>query len=139
MQNFQHEHSAHCESGVTSLLLKHKGLDISEPFAFGLGSGLSFTYLPIVKISGMPLIAYRSLPKSIIKKSTKRLGMKLELKLKPLESNKKQKMNWTNYLTLGNMLDYKLLSTTCPISQKICVFILMLITSLSMDVKVRNT
>ena len=78
MQNFQHKHSAHCESGVTSLLLKHKGLDISEPFAFGLGSGLSFAYLPIVKISGMPLIAYRSLPKSIIKKSTKRLGMKLE-------------------------------------------------------------
>ena len=78
MQNFQHKHSAHCESGVTSLLLKHKGLNISEPFSFGIGSGLTFAYLPIVKISGMPLIAYRTLPKSIIKKSTKRLGMKLE-------------------------------------------------------------
>ena len=78
MQDFQHKHSAHCESGVSSLLLKHKGLNISEPMAFGLGSGLTFAYLPIVKISGMPLIAYRTLPKSIIKKSTKRLGMKLE-------------------------------------------------------------
>jgi len=78
MQNFQHKHSAHCESGVTSLLLKHKGLDVSEPFSFGIGSGLTFAYLPIVKISGMPLIAYRTLPKSIIKKSTKRLGVKLE-------------------------------------------------------------
>lgn len=78
MQNFKHQHSAHCESGVSSLLLKHKGLDISETFAFGLGSGLTFAYLPLVKISGMPLIAYRTLPKSIIKKSTKCLGMKLE-------------------------------------------------------------
>lgn len=78
MNNFQHTHSAHCESGVTSLLLKHQGLNISEAFSFGIGSGLTFAYLPIVKISGMPLIAYRTLPKSIIKKSTKRLGMKLE-------------------------------------------------------------
>lgn len=77
MQNFKHTHSAHCESGVTSLLLKHQGLDISEPMAFGLGSGLTFAYLPIIKISGMPLIAYRTMPKSIIKKATKRLGIKL--------------------------------------------------------------
>ena len=78
MDNFQHTHSAHCESGVTSLLLKHQGLNISEAFSFGIGSGLTFAYLPIVKISGMPLIAYRTLPKSIIKKSTQHLGMKLE-------------------------------------------------------------
>ena len=77
MQDFKHIHSAHCESGVTSLLLKHNGLDISEPMAFGLGSGLTFAYLPIVKLSGMPLIAYRSMPKAIIKKATKRLGIKL--------------------------------------------------------------
>ncbi|NOZ90661.1 MAG: BtrH N-terminal domain-containing protein [Epsilonproteobacteria bacterium] len=78
MQDFKHIHSAHCESGVTSLLLKHNGLDISEPMAFGLGSGLTFAYLPIVKLSGMPLIAYRSMPKAIIKKATKRLGIKLQ-------------------------------------------------------------
>ena len=78
MEDFKHKHAAHCESGVTSLLLKHQGLNISEPFAFGLGNGLAFAYLPIIKISGMPLIAYRTMPKSIIKKATKRLGMKLE-------------------------------------------------------------
>jgi len=77
IKEFKHQHSAHCESGVASLLFKHQGLDISEPMAFGLGSGLTFAYLPIVKISGMPLIAYRSVPKSIIKKSTKRVGIKL--------------------------------------------------------------
>lgn len=78
MKEFSHKHSAHCESGVTSLLFKHKGLDISEAMAFGLGSGLAFAYLPIVKLSGMPLIAYRSMPKSIIKTVTKRLGVKLK-------------------------------------------------------------
>ncbi len=77
MQEFKHMHSAHCESGVTSLLLRHKGLDISEPFAFGIGSGMTFAYLPIIKISGMPLIAYRNPPKSIIKKATRQLGVKL--------------------------------------------------------------
>ena len=78
MQTFSHQHSAHCESGVTSLLFKHKGLDISEAFAFGIGSGLAFAYLPMVKLSGMPLIAYRSMPKSIIKTATKRLGVSLK-------------------------------------------------------------
>jgi len=77
-QNFKHNHSAHCESGVASLLLKHQGLDISEPMAFGLGSGMTFAYLPLIKISGMPLIAYRNPPKSIITKATKQLGIKLE-------------------------------------------------------------
>src|SRR5690606_39888474 len=41
------------------ILLTHAGLPMSEPMAFGLGSGLAFAYLPIVKLSGMPLIAYR--------------------------------------------------------------------------------
>jgi hypothetical protein len=77
MQQFRHTHSAHCESGVTSLLLKHQGLDISEPMAFGIASGLTFAYLPIIKISGMPLIAYRMPPKTIIKKATKALNMRL--------------------------------------------------------------
>ena len=78
MQQFKHTHSAHCESGVASLLLKHQGLNISEAFAFGIGSGLTFAYLPIVKIANMPLIAYRTMPKAIIKKATTRLGIKLK-------------------------------------------------------------
>ena len=32
-----------------STLLHSKGLDISEPMAFGLASALAFVYLPIVK------------------------------------------------------------------------------------------
>ncbi|MBX3618907.1 MAG: BtrH N-terminal domain-containing protein [Rhizobacter sp.] len=65
--SFQHQHAAHCESGVISNLLRHHGVPVSESLAFGLSAGLAFAYLPFVKINGLPLIAYRSLPRAIIK------------------------------------------------------------------------
>lgn len=77
MSSFQHQQSAHCESGVMASLLTHAGLPMSEPMAFGLASGLAFAYLPIVKLSGMPLIAYRMPPKHLIKTLSKRLGARL--------------------------------------------------------------
>ncbi len=49
MTDFQHRQSAHCESGVMANVLTHAGLPMSEPMAFGLGSGLAFAYLPIVR------------------------------------------------------------------------------------------
>lgn len=64
---FQHQHAAHCESGVISNLLRHHGVPVSESLAFGLSASLAFAYLPFVKINGLPLIAYRSLPRAIIK------------------------------------------------------------------------
>jgi hypothetical protein len=47
---------------------------------FGLSNALSFAYIPFIKLGGMPLVAYRSLPKSIIKNIQKNLqvAMKLE-------------------------------------------------------------
>jgi hypothetical protein len=74
---FQHSHASHCESGVMSSLLRHLGLPISEAMAFGLSSALSFAYLPIVKINGLPLVAYRMPPKFIIKGLQKPLGLKM--------------------------------------------------------------
>lgn len=52
---------------------------MSEPMAFGLSSALSFAYLPFVKLAGMPLIAYRSIPKAIIKGLQKNLGLKMKI------------------------------------------------------------
>ncbi|MHA6492167.1 BtrH N-terminal domain-containing protein [Pseudomonas borbori] len=77
MSRFEHRQSAHCESGVMASLLTHAGLPMSEPMAFGLASGLAFAYLPIVKLSGMPLIAYRMPPRHLIKTLSKRLGARL--------------------------------------------------------------
>ena len=66
-EQFQHRHAAHCESGVASTLMSHHGAAVSEAMAFGLSSALSFAYLPFVKLTGFPLIAYRMPPKFIIK------------------------------------------------------------------------
>ena len=78
-QDFQHAHSAHCESGVMSLMMRHYGLPLSEAMVFGLAQGLMFAYLPFIKMGGMPLIAYRSRPKAIIKGLQKNLGIKMKM------------------------------------------------------------
>ncbi len=75
--DFQHSQASHCESGVMSNLLRHHGLPLSEPMTFGLSSALSFAYLPIIKINGLPLVAYRMPPKAIIKGLQKPLGLKM--------------------------------------------------------------
>ena len=76
---FKHDHFAHCESGVMSLMLRHHGLDVSEPMAFGLSSGLMFAYIPFVKLGGMPLVAYRNMPRGIIKGLQKNIGIKMKM------------------------------------------------------------
>jgi len=64
---FKHQQSAHCETGVISSLLRHHGLNISEPMVFGLASGMSYAYLPLIKINGFPLLSYRMPPRMIIR------------------------------------------------------------------------
>ncbi|MEX1032721.1 MAG: BtrH N-terminal domain-containing protein [Cellvibrionaceae bacterium] len=75
---FQHMQSAHCESGVMAAMLSHYGLTTTEPMAFGLANALSFAYVPLVKLSGMPLIAYRMPPRWIIKGLQKRIGLRMK-------------------------------------------------------------
>ncbi len=72
---FQHRQSAHCESGVVANMVSHHGLSLSEPMAFGLANALTFAYIPVIKLSGMPLIAYRMPPRWIINKLSKRIGV----------------------------------------------------------------
>ena len=79
MNNFQHQHTAHCESGVMSTMLKTQGVDFNEAMVFGLASALTFVYIPLVKVNGMPLISYRMPPKSIIKNVAKRLQVRLNI------------------------------------------------------------
>lgn len=71
--NFKHRHAAHCESGVAASLMTHHGVNLSEAMAFGLSSALSFAYLPFVKLTGFPLIAYRMPPRFILKGMSKQL------------------------------------------------------------------
>ena len=85
MNNFQHQHTAHCESGVMSTMLKAQGVDFNEAMVFGLASALTFVYIPLVKINGLPLISYRMPPRSIIKRLSKQLKVRLKSDVFSLE------------------------------------------------------
>lgn len=76
--DFKHNQSAHCENGVASNLLKHQGIEVSEPMVFGLGSGLFFVYLPFIKVNFSPAFSYRPMPGLIFKRAAKLLGIKIK-------------------------------------------------------------
>lgn len=75
-QEFKHLQAAHCENGVTSNLLQTIGVDkITEPLAFGIGSGLFFVYVPFLKINKGPAIAFRTMPGLIFKRTCNALDI----------------------------------------------------------------
>ncbi len=74
LQHFQH---AHCESGVTTNLLRHGGIAISEPMAFGIGAGLFFGHIPFLKVSGTPGTTFRTWPGAVFKRVAARLGVQV--------------------------------------------------------------
>jgi len=79
--NYQHLQAAHCENGVTTSLLRHNGVEkITEPLAFGIGSGLFFVYVPFWKINNGPAIAFRTRPGLIFKRTCKSLGIPVSRK-----------------------------------------------------------
>jgi len=74
--DFEHRQGAHCESGVTSNLLSiASNGKITEPLAFGIGAGLFFAYIPLIKINNGPAIAFRTLPGFIFNRAAKSLGI----------------------------------------------------------------
>ena len=97
--NFTHTQAAHCESGVTSNLLNHSGIAISEAMSFGIGSGLFFIHLPFVKVMGLPLTSYRSFPGTIFRKTCKRLQIPFEYK--NFSNQEKGEKALDNYLEQG--------------------------------------
>src|ERR1700712_168996 len=76
--DFKHSQSAHCENGVTANLLNYQGIRLSEPMIFGIGSGLFFSYMPFLKLNGIPVTTFRPMPGTIFKRVTKRLGIKVK-------------------------------------------------------------
>lgn len=79
MQEFRHNQTAHCENGVTVSLLKHHGVDfITEPLAFGLGSGLFYIHIPFMKVNNGPAISFRTMPGAIFKRTCKALNVKVD-------------------------------------------------------------
>jgi hypothetical protein len=101
--NFIHHQSAHCENGVASNLLKHHGINISEPMVFGIGSGLFFFYFPFLKVNHAPAISYRPMPGFIFNKAAKRIGVKVKrIKFSnPSQAQKALEQNLKNNIPTG--------------------------------------
>ncbi len=79
--DFEHRQAAHCESGVTSNLLRNiSNSKITEPLAFGIGAGIFFAYIPFIKINNGPAIAFRTLPGDIFRRTCKSLGIPVKRK-----------------------------------------------------------
>jgi len=84
--------SAHCENGVTANLLRHYGIELSEAMILGLGSGLFFSYLPFLKMNGVPVVAFRPYPGLIFNRVNKALGVKYKIHRFPKNPDKAMKM-----------------------------------------------
>ena len=97
--NFTHHQHAHCESGVTANLLKHQGIDISEPMAFGIGAGIFFAHLPFVKVSGTPGSTFRTWPGAIFKRVSQRLN--IDVKTQKFRTPEKAMLALDDALTSG--------------------------------------
>jgi len=75
---FDHQQSAHCETGVISNLMRFHGLRVSEPMAFGIGSGLFYSHMPFLKMNGIPVTSYRILPGHIFKRFSRNVGVEMK-------------------------------------------------------------
>jgi len=70
-----HRHAAHCENGTISSLLRFYGINLSEPMVFGLASGLFFAHLTFVKMNGMPVTTFRTIPGVLFRRISRLLGI----------------------------------------------------------------
>jgi len=78
LKPLEHRQYAHCESGVVTALLSCHGLDLSEPMVFGITGGLTFAFIPFIKMTNMPLISYRMRPGAIIRGAVKNLDIRFK-------------------------------------------------------------
>ncbi|WP_101789668.1 BtrH N-terminal domain-containing protein [Nonomuraea indica] len=68
----------HCETTALGVLLRHEGLDLSEPMLFGLASGLSFVYWDSRNMP-FPFLGGRVKPFELTKNLAARLGLTLRV------------------------------------------------------------
>ncbi|MFG2288292.1 BtrH N-terminal domain-containing protein [Streptomyces sp. NPDC048595] len=68
----------HCETTALGVLLRHQGVDLSEPMLFGLGSGLSFVYWD-TKNMGFPFLGGRVKPFELTRNLAGGLGLELQV------------------------------------------------------------
>ncbi|MDQ0828381.1 hypothetical protein QF032_000225 [Streptomyces achromogenes] len=95
----------HCETTALGVLLRHEGLDVSEPMLFGLGSGLSFVYWD-AKGMDFPFLGGRVKPFELTRNLAALLG--LELLVEETTSPRKAWQNVTRPIDAGRPVGLQL-------------------------------
>ncbi len=107
---FRHVQTAHCENGVTTALLRYHGLEfMTEPLAFGMGSGLFYIQIPFLTVNNGPAISFRTMPGAIFKRTCKSLGVEVTRK------------KFSNQLAAQDFLDKKI-EEGVPVGCQVGVF-----------------
>ncbi|WP_093174491.1 BtrH N-terminal domain-containing protein [Sinosporangium album] len=96
----------HCETSTLGVLLRHRGVDLSEPMLFGLGEGLGFIYWD-AKNMDMPFLGGRIKPFHLTRQVVARLGG-LELRVLETSSERKAWNNLTEALESGSPVGLQL-------------------------------
>jgi hypothetical protein len=76
IENYRHTMAAHCESGSITSLLKHAGMEITEPMVFGISSGIFFGYFHKMKAFAFPTFIVRNKPGHMRKNLERRTGIR---------------------------------------------------------------
>ncbi|WP_416903777.1 BtrH N-terminal domain-containing protein [Micromonospora echinospora] len=95
----------HCETTTLGALLRHEGVELSEPMLFGLGEGLAFVYWDARNMD-VPFLGGRTKPMMITRTVADRLG--LTLHVQETASPRKAWQNVTAALAAGRPVGLQL-------------------------------
>ena len=90
IENYNSYIGKHCETTASGSLLKHIGVELSEPMLFGLGEGLGYIFWNM-KLMNFPFIGGRIKPDLLTENLTKNLNLKLKV-----EETSSIKIAWQN-------------------------------------------
>lgn len=102
---FNYFYGDHCETTATGTLLKHIGIELSEPMLFGIGEGLGYIYWDM-KNMAFPFLGGRIKPDYLTNNIVKNLN--LEIFLEETTSVKKAWKNVEKSLDNGHPVGLKL-------------------------------
>lgn len=76
LENYPNKRRMHCETGLLVNMLEYYGVEMSEPMAFGIGGGIYFLYMPLIKtVDDLVFLILRTMPVSVIMNVAKRLHL----------------------------------------------------------------
>lgn len=80
ISNFDPFDGQHCETTATGSLIKHLGINLSEPMLFGLGQGLGFIYWDMPRLMSFPFLGGRIKQDELTQNLCRNLCLNLEVK-----------------------------------------------------------